>query len=240
MTLATRLDAIHSTIKSNNWFRYFAVFNRIVLAAGFIPSGLTKIFGERFTALSVKHPMGNYLEGLYHTGFYYPFIGYVQVTAAILLLIPRTATLGAVLYFPVILNICMLSLALGFEGSLITSPLMVLACLYLLCWDYDKLKFILPFKRADTISTETQIETNNTFPLKFFAGVFVTVVLTVLLVTNAYHKQTRNTFTDCMNDCKDADNTQECIDFCDCIHKQGKSFNTCAEEMRRAKEHSNK
>lgn len=95
--------------------------------------------------------MGNYLESLYHTGYYYPFIGYVQVIAAILLLIPRTATLGAIVYFPVILNICILSLAVGFEGSLVTSPLMVMANLYLICWDYDKLKFIISIRSDKTI-----------------------------------------------------------------------------------------
>ncbi len=241
MTLSTRLDEIHKSVKSNKWFRYFAIFNRIGLAAGFIPSGLTKIFDERFTSLSVKHPMGNYLEALYHTGYYYTFIGYVQVTAAILLLIPRTSTLGAVLYFPLILNICILSLAVGFEGSLVTSPLMVLANLYLLCWNYDKLKYILPFKKsATTINSSTPIIPNNKFPLKFFAGVFITVILTALIITSAYNKKTRNTFQDCMNDCKTSDNTQECFNFCDCIHNQGKSFNECAEELRKAKQKRNK
>jgi len=236
MNIATRLDDLHSSVKSNKWFRYFAIFNRIALAAGFIPSGLTKVFDERFTSLSVKHPMGNYLEALYHTGYYYHFIGYVQVAAAIFLLIPRTATFGAVLYFPVILNIAILSLAVGFDGSLVTSPLMVLANLYLLCWDYDKLKFILPFYPSSTKSTERiQTAQRNQFPFKFFAGVFIATVLTILMVTNAYHKKTRNNFQDCTNDCKNADNSQECFDFCDCIHNQGKSFNECAEALRKAK-----
>lgn len=241
MTLTARLDEIHDTIRSNKWYKYFTIFNRIALAAGFIPSGLTKIIGERFTALSVKHPMGNYLEALYHTGYYYPFIGYVQVIAAILLLIPRTATLGAVLYFPLILNICILSLSVGFDGSLVTSPLMVLANLYLLCWDYDKLKFILPFYKPGKEARQPLPEktTGNKFPLKFFAGVFLVAALTVLLVTNAYHKKTRNTFGDCASDCKSEDNTRECYDFCDCIHNQGKPFNECAAALRQAKQKSN-
>lgn len=236
MSLATRLDGIHSKVKSNKWFRFFAVFNRIALAAGFIPSGLTKIIGERFTSLSVNHPMGNYLEALYHTGYYYPFIGYIQVAAAILLLIPRTATLGALIYFPIILNICILSLSVGFDGSLVTSPLMVLANLYLLCWDYDKLKFIMPFRRSKTkIDNQAQTRLNNKFPTTFFLGVVATAVLTVLIITNSYDKKTRNTLQECLNDCKNSDNTQECFDFCDCIHKQGQSFNRCSEELREAK-----
>src|SRR4051812_163988 len=126
MSISTTLDRFHFKVKQKKWLRYFTVFNRIGLALGFLPSGFTKIAGERFTSLSVNHPMGNYLEALHRTGYYYTFIGAMQVTAAILLLIPRTATLGAVIYFPIILNICILSFAVRFEGSLLSSPLMVL------------------------------------------------------------------------------------------------------------------
>ena len=147
MSISKKLERLHFQVRQNKWLGYFAVFNRIGLAAGFIPSGFVKIADERFTDLSVRHPMGNYLEALHRTGFYYTFIGLLQVTAAILLLIPRTATLGALIYFPIILNICILSMAVRFEGSWVSAPLMVLANLYLLCWDYHKLKFIFPWEK---------------------------------------------------------------------------------------------
>ncbi|MCD6018989.1 MAG: hypothetical protein K0S53_2110 [Bacteroidetes bacterium] len=150
MSISSTLDRLHFKAKQNKFLQYFAVFNRLALAAGFLPSGFVKIMDERFTSLSVNHPMGHYLEALHRTGYYYTFIGILQVTAAILLVIPRTATLGALIYFPIILNICILSLALRFEGSFVSSPLMVLANLYLLCWDYDKLKYILPFYKQKT------------------------------------------------------------------------------------------
>ncbi len=151
MNISVTLDRIHGKAKQNKWLRYFTIFNRLGLALGFLPSGFVKIVGERFTSLSVKHPMGHYLEALHRTGYYYTFIGIVQVTAAILLLIPRTATLGALIYFPIILNIFILSWALRFEGSFMSSPLMVLANLYLLCWDYDKLKYIFPWEKSKTV-----------------------------------------------------------------------------------------
>jgi len=147
MPISSTLDRVHTKAIENKWLRYFSVFNRIGLAAGFLPSGFIKINGERFTSLSVNHPMGNYLEALHRTGFYYTFIGIAQVTAAILLLFNRTALLGALLYFPIILNIWILTLAVRFEGSWISAPLMVLANLYLLCWNYDKLKFIFPWQQ---------------------------------------------------------------------------------------------
>jgi uncharacterized membrane protein YphA (DoxX/SURF4 family) len=188
MSISSRLDQLHFKAKGNRWLRYFAVFNRTALAAGFLPAGFVKIMGERFTSLAVNHPMGHYLEALYQTGYYYTFIGVVQITAAILLLIPRTATLGAALYFPIILNICILSFAVRFDGSLLSSPLMVLANLYLLCWDYDKLKFILPFNDPAVLNNLPKREViNNKFPAIFFAGVVATVIILVLVITNAYN-----------------------------------------------------
>ena len=120
---------------------------------------------ERFASgLSVNHPMGSYLEALHHTGYYYTFIGVVQITAAIMLLVPRTVTLGAFLYFPVILNICILTYALRFDGSLFTAPLMTLANLFLLGWNYEKWKYILPFNHpaSDQTKQESAFQTEET------------------------------------------------------------------------------
>lgn len=237
MSVVSTLDRLHRQAKQNRWLGYFTVFNRISLAAGFLPSGFVKIMGERFTALSVNHPMGHYLEALHQTGYYYTFIGVLQVTAAALLLTPRTATLGAVLYFPVILNICVLSFAVRFDGSLLTSPLMVLANLYLLCWDYDKLKFILPVNHSTSPDTlpKLQILTSK-FPTLFFTGVVTTVVILVLITTNAYTIKPRNTLSECETQCTDSNNPYACHDFCDCIHGQGKPLNQCLDEYNRATE----
>lgn len=152
MNIAVNINKFHSHVRAQRWLQYFAVFNRIVLALGFIPSGFVKIVGERFTDLSFKHPMGNYLEALHRTGFYYTFIGILQVAAAILLLIPRTALLGALIYFPIILNICILTFAVRFTGSWLSAPLMTMANLYLLCWDYHKLKYIFPWEKKELMA----------------------------------------------------------------------------------------
>jgi uncharacterized membrane protein YphA (DoxX/SURF4 family) len=235
MSVSSKFDQLHLRAKENRWLKYFAVFNRIALTVGFLPSGMVKIMGERFTSLSVNHPMGHYLEALHLTGYYYTFIGIAQVAAAILLLIPRTATLGAILYFPIIFNICILSLALRFDGSLLSSPLMVLADLYLLCWDYDKLKFILPFNRPPIPTDIAKPKVlSNKFPVAFFAGVAATVVILVLVLTNIYNIMPRNTLSDCDVQCKDSKNPNACNTFCDCIHNKGQSLNKCLEEYNKA------
>jgi uncharacterized membrane protein YphA (DoxX/SURF4 family) len=146
MSISLTLDQLHSQARQNSWLWLFSIFCRVALAVGFIPAGIVKLMDERFASgLHANHPMGHYLEALHTTGYYYTFIGIVQVAAAIMLLIPRMATLGAFLYFPVILNITILTYATRFDGSLFTAPLMTLANLYLLGWNYEKWKYILPF-----------------------------------------------------------------------------------------------
>ena len=78
-----------------------------------------------------------------------------------MLLLPRTVTLGAFLYFPIILNICILTYSTRFDGSLFTAPLMTLANLFLLGWNYEKWKYILPFNRLanDVTKRESDVQT---------------------------------------------------------------------------------
>lgn len=116
------------------------MMTRVLLALGFTPSGLTKLLGNRFTILGLETPVGFFFEALYRSGFYWNFIGACQLLAALLLLIPRTATLGALVYFPLILNIFVITVSLHFTGTPVITGLMLLASIYLLCWDADKLK----------------------------------------------------------------------------------------------------
>ena len=69
----------------------------------------------------------------------------MQLTAALLLLIPRTAPLGAVIYLPIVLNISVVTVAVGFGGTAVITGLMLLGSVSLLCWEYDRWKALLPF-----------------------------------------------------------------------------------------------
>ncbi len=214
-----KFEEFYLKIKGNKWFWYFSIFCRALLAYAFISAGIVKIVGERFASgLSIKHPMGAYLEALHHTGYYYTFIGITQVAAAILLIIPRTVILGALLYFPIIVNIWLLSMAVRFEGSFVTSPLMVLANLYILVWNYDRLQFILPFKKFPTYEiVEKPIKYSNEFPFLFFTGVVCTGVLTVLIALFGYEAMPRNSISDCKEQFKNTKNEAAGFKFCECI-----------------------
>lgn len=138
--MALSLDQLHERVKKNRLLKIFTVFTRILLALAFLPSGLTKVLGNRFTVLGIDDPIGFFFEALYRTGFYWRFLGICQLAVALLLMIPRTATLGALAYFPLILNIFVITISMGFTGTPLITGLMLLASIYLLCWDYDKLK----------------------------------------------------------------------------------------------------
>jgi uncharacterized membrane protein YphA (DoxX/SURF4 family) len=224
-------------MKGIRWYWYFSIFCRLTLAYAFIVAGIVKIVGERFASgLAVNHPMGAYLEALHHTGYYYTFIGIAQVVAAILLIIPRTVTLGALLYLPIIVNIWLLSFALRFEGSIVTSPLMVLANLYILVWNYDRLKYILPFKRFSNYGIiEKPKKYSTKFPFLFFAGVFITAVLTVSIARFGYEVMPRNSISDCKKQFRNTELETAEFEFCECIHKNGKPLGECLEEFENAK-----
>lgn len=231
MSLIQKFEQLHYKAHQNHWMHIFTWFNRILLAWGFFPSGMVKILGERFTSLPDMHPMGAYLEALHHTGFYYTFIGVMQVSAAILILIPRTATLGVIIYFPIILNICILSIAVRFDGSLITSPLMVLSCIYLICWDYHKFKRIFPWYHKETkLELPQKKERSWRFPFAFAASVLATVFIVVFSLVKGFDLYPRNSLKDCSKQCDNDTNPEACIEFCECIHDEGKSLDQCLRE----------
>jgi len=128
-----------ASIRSLRLFKIFTWFTRILLAIAFMPSGLTKLLGNRFTSLPVENPVGFFFEALYQTGFYWNFLGFMQLLVALLLLIPRTSFFGAMIYLPIIINIFILVTAMNFTGTPFVAGLMLLANIYLLLWDYNKM-----------------------------------------------------------------------------------------------------
>jgi uncharacterized membrane protein YphA (DoxX/SURF4 family) len=235
MKLHSSLDHLCDEYKRNKWLRYFAVFCRVALALGFIPSGIVKVMGGRFTALPSNHPLGHYFDALHLTGFYYTFIGVSQLTAALLLLIPRTALLGAILYLPIIFNICVLTYATRFEGTRIAT-LMLLANLYLLCWDYARLKYVLPLASSSDVGRTPNQEMSGKFPWVFFGCAVAVVVLVIVINNFVFDIRPGNSQLECTNGCANNARPEACERFCACIYDEGNGLDNCLEEYRKRKE----
>ena len=149
MKLEHVLDDLHVAFTRRWWTQGFTAFTRVLLAIGFIPPSIPKILHKPFTSLPDSHPVGHYFNALMATGFYYEFIGWGQITAAILLLIPRTAHIGALMFLPIIANIAVLTISVGFAGTWVITTLMCLAAVYLVAWEYDRLKPIVFYTRRE-------------------------------------------------------------------------------------------
>ena len=148
MKLEHILDGIHASITRRWYLQMFTAFTRCLLAVGFIPPSIPKIMHKPFTVLPDSNPVGHYFNALYQTGFYYEFIGWSQIIAAMLLLLPRTAHIGTLMFLPIIVNIAVLTCSVGFKGTWLLTIFMSLAAVWLTAWEYDRLKPVLFYTRG--------------------------------------------------------------------------------------------
>jgi uncharacterized membrane protein YecN with MAPEG domain len=149
MKLEHILDAIHVSVTRRWWMQLFTAFTRCLLGVAFIPPSIPKILHKPFTMLPDTNPVGAYFSALMATGFYYEFLGWSQLIAAVLLLIPRTSHIGAMMFLPIIVNIAVLTSSVGFAGTWVLTIFMSLAALYLVAWEYDRLKPLVFYTRRE-------------------------------------------------------------------------------------------
>jgi len=231
-----RFEELYYEAKADEWFKRFAVFCRIALAASFLPTGYVKIIGQRFAeGLPHNNPLGHYFDALHATGYYYTFIGIAQIIIAILLLIPRTTLLGALMFFPLAVNITVLTYATRFDGTRLIT-MMFLANLFLLVWDYDRIKHILPFKQPETEPPVIKKPLGKRLRIMFFGGVIVTVTIIIAGTFYLYEIVPGNSEKECGNQCAGSKNPAACQVFCDCIYKQGQPLDTCLATFDKAKD----
>lgn len=141
---------MYSKLRNNRTLSFMIIGIRFLVGFAFIPSGLKKLLGERFTSIGTDNPIGYYFEAMYRTGFYWEFLGFCQLLTAFLLFTQKFATLGALMFFSIILNICVLTISMHFTGTWIITSLMLFAATVLLAWDWNKLKPILGLKISET------------------------------------------------------------------------------------------
>jgi len=138
-------------LRTNRINQWIIIHLRYLVGFAFFPSGLTKLIGNRFTRISTENPIGYFFEALYQSGFYWNFLGWAQVTAGILLLTQRYATLGALVFFAILTNIWVITLSLSFSGTWMITSLMMLAVSILLIWDGHKLLPIFNYNKSSIV-----------------------------------------------------------------------------------------
>lgn len=183
MTLEKILDTIHERMTANRVLQIFTIMTRLLLFIGFTPPSIVKILNKPFTVLPDSNPVGAYFNALYNTGFYYQFIGWSQLTAAVLLLFPRTAHLGALMFLPIIVNIAVLTNSVGFVGTWLVTIFMSLAATWLVAWDYDRLKPVL-FQKRETRANVFKYELVWLPALFAAGGAFIAGIWAVIRLGN--------------------------------------------------------
>lgn len=148
MVPMTPLDRFHARLRATPLLQHFTALVRLLLVIGFVPPAITKILGHRFTTLPLSNPVGFFFEAFYRSGLWYPFVGWAQLVAALLLLSRRTLAIGALLYLAIIVNVMLITIGIGFTGTPVITVLMTLAALWLVAWEYDAWRALLPWSRA--------------------------------------------------------------------------------------------
>lgn len=59
-------------------------------------------------------------------------------------------------------------------------------------------------------------------------------IIALMIFISACEIMPRNNLNDCRGQCKDSKKSKACYDFCDCIHKEGNSLDSCLDKYERA------
>ena len=116
---------------------------RMLIGFAFIPAGLKKLLGQPFTDPANTGVFHEFLHAFHSTGLFYQFVGALQLTAAVLLITQRYATLGAALIAPILVAIFVFSWSTGVVPTAIVVTLMGAGLLALILWDFQQWKTLL-------------------------------------------------------------------------------------------------
>jgi hypothetical protein len=133
-------------MKNSIFIQVFIIYTRYLIGISFVFASIVKIKGERFMTDmnmingSPIHSAAHMFETLYQSGLYWKFIGISQLIAAFLLMTQRFSKLGAISFFPILLNIFFITVSYDFVGTIYITSLMLLVNITLLIWDWNELK----------------------------------------------------------------------------------------------------
>ncbi|WP_428262295.1 hypothetical protein [Haliangium sp.] len=149
--MLSALNTLAQRARQQRWLHLVVVNLRFLIGFAFMPSGLKKVLGQPFTDPDKVGPFNDFLHAFHATGGFYRVVGVVQLTAAILLLTQRFATLGALMAVPILTAIVALCWSTAVYPTAVVVTLMSVATLGLLVWDIDKWRSVF---RADRESVE--------------------------------------------------------------------------------------
>lgn len=137
-SLWARIHHVASRLDERRWAHLCVVNLRLLLGFAFIPAGLKKVLAQPFTAPENVGPFHDFLRAFHATGFFYQFVGALQLFAALLLLSQRFAIWGALLLLPLLTAILVFCWSTAVYPTAIVVTLMFLGTLALLLWELPR------------------------------------------------------------------------------------------------------
>jgi hypothetical protein len=146
----------------HKWFRLFV---RFALAGRMLLYGLVKVFlvQMRYPSLTrlvqpfgTLSPYGVLVNSIGSAPAYEIFTGCAMIAAGLLLIVPRTATLGALISLADTILVFMLAMTYDVPAKLLAFHLILLSC-FLLAPDVSRLVRFLLLRRTTSLSTEAQL-----------------------------------------------------------------------------------
>ena len=170
-------------LRRKEWVTIFVIYLRYLIGGAFVFSSIVKIRGARFTTDDgTSAPINSawhLFETLYQSGVYWSFLGWSQLIAGLLLMTQRYATLGALLFFPITVNIFFITISYYFAATPVITGLLLLANIFLLLWDYQKLLPLINFASKHEFKINNKAEERL---LWTYVGVLM-FLITVIYVT---------------------------------------------------------
>ncbi len=181
----TMLSSIYVRVRTYYPLNLMVWLTRYLIAFAFIPSGMKKILGQRFTNIGTDNPIGYFFEALFRTGMYWNFLGWGQLIAAILMMTQLFSTLGNLIFFFIVSNIFIITVSMHFTGTWLIALLMLFASTCLLLWDANRLQYIIVRKgfleiRQDVKLPEASMLWQISGILLFIASVSYTLIDNVI------------------------------------------------------------
>jgi hypothetical protein len=116
---------------------------------------------------------------MYRSGLFWYFIGWGQYLAGFLLMSQTFSTLGAIMYLPIMITIFILTTYFQSPGILLVTSLMLLGNIYLLLWDWNRLKFIVLNKPGEYIDQSTPFSNQKAWA---YIGLLLCMGITIFRV----------------------------------------------------------
>jgi hypothetical protein len=144
---------------------WFGLFVRFALAAHMISYGMVKVIPVQMSYPSLIRllqpfgtlsPMGVLWASMGSAPAYQIFTGIAEVAGGLLLIVPRTATLGALVSLAAMLQVFMLNMTHDVPVKLLVFHLMLLSC-FLLAPDVPRLVRFLLLRQTTSLSREAQL-----------------------------------------------------------------------------------